>query len=106
MERAFRELKSFLEIRPVYHFTVRRVRAHVFICFLAFHLECVLRERLRSSGCEVPHLQVMHDLSKLKAVKLGLEGEPWLVRTELEGNAYTAFSAISMRPTSRVIPLS
>lgn len=106
VERAFRELKSSLEVRPVYHFTERRVRAHVFICFLAFHLECVMRERLRASGCEVPYLRVMHDVGKLKAVKLELEGQPWLVRTELEGSAFAAFSALGMRPPSRVIPIS
>jgi len=106
VERAFRELKSSLEIRPVYHFTERRVRAHVFICFLAFHLECVLRSRLRASGCEEPYLKVMQDLGKIRAVKLDLEGRPWLVRTELEGSAHAAFSALGMRPPSRVIPLS
>jgi transposase len=106
VERAFRELKSSLEVRPVYHFTERRVRAHVFICFLAFHLECVMHEHLRASGCQAPYLRVMHDLGKLKAVKLELEGQPRLVRTELEGLAFAAFSALGMMPPSRVIPLS
>jgi len=82
------------------------VRAHVFICFLAFHLECVLRSRLRAPECEEPYLKAMQDFGKLRAVKLNLEGRPWLVRTELEGSAHAAFSALDMRPPSRVIPLS
>ena len=34
VEAAFDELKNFIEIRPVYHYNERRVRAHVFICVL------------------------------------------------------------------------
>jgi len=44
-ERAFRTLKSRdLEIRPIGHRLEDRVRAHVFLCMLAYHLEWHLRE--------------------------------------------------------------
>jgi len=39
VEQAFRTLKSPLEIRPVYHWTERRVRGHVMACVLAYLLE-------------------------------------------------------------------
>ena len=34
VERALRTLKSFLRVRPVYHFTERCIRAHIFLCVL------------------------------------------------------------------------
>ena len=47
VERAFRSLKTVdLEIRPVFHWAAPRVRAHVFLCLLAYHLECHLRQAL------------------------------------------------------------
>src|SRR5580692_5012863 len=47
VERAFRSLKSVdLEIRPIRHWTADRVRAHVFLCMLAYHVEWLLREAL------------------------------------------------------------
>ncbi len=47
VERAFRSLKTVdLEIRPLYHWLTTRVRAHVFLCMLAYHVEWHLRERL------------------------------------------------------------
>jgi transposase len=47
VERAFRSLKSVdLEIRPIRHWTADRVRAHVFLCMLAYHVEWHLREAL------------------------------------------------------------
>ncbi|TXL69089.1 IS1634 family transposase, partial [Vineibacter terrae] len=46
-ERAFRSLKiSDLEVRPIYHRRARRVRAHVFLCMLAYHIEWHMRARL------------------------------------------------------------
>ncbi|HYP36405.1 MAG TPA: IS1634 family transposase [Stellaceae bacterium] len=47
VERAFRCLKSVdLQIRPVYHWLADRVRAHVFLCMLAYYLEWHMRQRL------------------------------------------------------------
>ena len=47
VERAFRSMKSVdLEIRPIRHWTADRVRAHVFLCMLAYHVEWHLREAL------------------------------------------------------------
>jgi hypothetical protein len=47
VERAFRCLKTIdLEIRPVFHWTAPRVRAHVFLCMLAYYVEFHMRGRL------------------------------------------------------------
>jgi len=47
VERAFRCIKTVdLQIRPVYHWLADRVRAHVFLCMLAYHLEWHMRQRL------------------------------------------------------------
>ncbi len=47
VERAFRSLKTVdLEIRPIHHRLSDRVRAHVFMCMLAYHVEWHLRARL------------------------------------------------------------
>jgi transposase len=37
VERAFRITKSKIEIRPMFHFTRRRIEAHVCICFVALY---------------------------------------------------------------------
>jgi hypothetical protein len=48
VERAFRSLKSVdLHIRPIHHRRAERVRAHVFLCMLAYYLEWHMRERLK-----------------------------------------------------------
>jgi transposase len=47
VERAFRSMKTVdLEIRPIRHWSADRVRAHVFLCMLAYHVEWHLRQTL------------------------------------------------------------
>ena len=46
VERAFRNAKSDLRIRPVYVYSPDHVRAHVFMCMLALHVEWHMRRRL------------------------------------------------------------
>jgi transposase len=47
VERAFRCVKTVdLQVRPVYHWLADRVRAHVFLCMLAYYLEWHMRQRL------------------------------------------------------------
>lgn len=47
VERAFRCIKTVdLQIRPVHHWLADRVRAHVFLCMLAYYVEWHMRQRL------------------------------------------------------------
>ncbi len=50
VERAFRELTGSMELRPIYHQTQRRVRAHLFVAHLALLLGCALHKALTRAG--------------------------------------------------------
>ena len=48
VERAFRSLKTVdLKVRPIHHHLADRVRAHIFLCMLAYYVEWHLREAWR-----------------------------------------------------------
>ena len=48
VERAFRSIKTVdLHVRPVFHYNTERVRAHVFLCMLAYSVEWQMRSRLK-----------------------------------------------------------
>jgi len=48
VERAFRSLKTVdLHVRPIHHRTADRVRAHVFLCLLAYYVEWHMRQALK-----------------------------------------------------------
>ena len=48
VERAFRSMKTVeLQVRPVFHYSEQRVRAHVFLCMLAYYVEWHMRAHLK-----------------------------------------------------------
>ena len=73
VEQAFREIKTVqLEIRPIYHRTDERIKAHVFICMLAYYLYWHMNKALKSlytSNSNYTHhlvLEIMKTLQKSK----------------------------------------
>jgi len=57
VERAFRSMKTAdLHMRPVFHYSERRVRAHVFLCMLAYYVEWHMRARLKPMLFDDEHL--------------------------------------------------
>lgn len=65
VEDAFREIKDFLEIRPIYLREESRVRAHVLICVLAYIIEKIIDNRLVPLG-----ISARVALEKLEEIRL------------------------------------
>jgi transposase len=49
-ENAFRDMKSPLAERPIFHHTERRTEAHIFLCVLAYHLLIAIEKTLLDHG--------------------------------------------------------
>jgi hypothetical protein len=105
VERAFRETKSTLEVRPIFHHRDDTSIGHIVAGFLALRLEVDLQKRLDEHNVEVSWPTLMRDLGKIQAVKLEMGGQSYLLRTDLEGAAHKAFLAAGVRPPSSVTSL-
>ncbi|MGA7950938.1 MAG: IS1634 family transposase [Thiobacillaceae bacterium] len=68
VERAFRSMKTVdLHVRPIYHWNEARVRAHVFLCMLAYYVEWHLRDALKPMLHDDEELESQRD-SRLNPV--------------------------------------
>jgi transposase len=67
IEQAFKELKSDLAIRPIYHQTDERIEAHIFVAFVAYCLQVTLKHRLKSLA---PGLTPRAALEKLAPMQM------------------------------------
>jgi len=103
VELAFRQLKSELEMGPIYHWKDRRIRAHVMICFLAFVLRTVFYKKLKKKYRNVSYTAIMADVKALRTCEVSVKAEKVKLRTELEPGAVKAFRAIGMRPPSHLL---
>ncbi|GAB6172354.1 IS1634 family transposase [Paradesulfitobacterium aromaticivorans] len=107
IERAFRNLKSTLDLRPMYHWTERRISGHITLCFLALVMQIKFQKLLEESNSEYGYTEVIRVLRKVHIVKLGFKDQEHLVRTEVHGAAAMAFKAVGVRVPERVqtVPL-
>ena len=102
VERTFREEKSTLELRPLYHHCDDTRIGHIVACFLALRLEVDLQHRLDEKGIKTPWRDLMRDLKRAQAVHMDLEDKSFTIRTDLPGVASTIFQVIGMRPPPRI----
>jgi transposase len=103
VEAAFRSLKNELEMGPIYHYTERRIRAHIFTCFLALVLKIVFHKDLLNINKALSVNKVLEDIKKIKAVQITIKDMPMVLRTELEGDAHVAFKVVGLQIPPRFL---
>lgn len=67
VEQAFKNLKSDLSLRPIYHQKDPRIEAHIFVAFLSYCLQVTLQQRLNALA---PGLTVRSILEKFASIQL------------------------------------
>jgi transposase len=75
VENAFREVKDFIKIRPIYHYNEDRVKGHIFICFLAYLLEKLMEKKLEEQALFLTAKKALQLLSPIKVVISELGGQ-------------------------------
>src|SRR6201994_2222843 len=81
IESCFRRMKQTgLEMRPMFHWTVRRIEAHVKLCVLALQMQ-----RAAEIRCGLPWARIAHQLGALKAVRYQAGGRGIVQRTKIAG---------------------
>jgi hypothetical protein len=100
VDRAFREAKSTIQVRPVFHHRVDTTIGHFVAGFLALQIEVDLQRRLDEHKIDVSWPTLMRDLSQDQAVQA--DGRSCRLRSDLQVAAYQAFQAAGVRPPSAV----
>jgi hypothetical protein len=67
VEQAFKELKHDLAVRPIYHSSVQRIEAHIFVAFLAYCLQVSLKAQLRGLAHGITPAEV---IAKFKTMQM------------------------------------
>jgi transposase len=105
VEHTFRDMKSVIDTRPIYHKRDETIRGHVFCSFLALVLKKELDDRLVSQGLQFEWADIKQDLKALQEVILEENGTTLAVRTECQGTCGKVFKAtgVAVPQTIRVV---
>lgn len=103
VEQVFRDVKTVLETRPVYHQKDENIRGHVFCSFLALLLRKELDRRLGKAGVHFEWADIKQDLKALQEVEIEDNGKALALRTQCLGTCSKVFKAVGVAipPTIR-----
>ena len=100
VEQSWRQLKSELRLRPVYHRVARRIHAHIALAVMG-----LLLERLAEHACGDTWRNIRDDLKQIKLVQLsGPNGDLWQV-TEPRPNASKRLKSLQIKPPPPILDL-
>jgi len=105
VEQVFRDVKSVLDTRPIFHKRDETIRGHVFCSFLALVLRKELDRRLERAGHQFEWADIKRDLKAMQEVTVEESGRALAVRTASIGTCGKVFQAVgvAMPPTIRDI---
>ena len=105
VEHVFRDMKSILDTRPIFHKRDETIRGHVFCSFLALVLRKELDRRLEKAGHCFEWADIKQDLKALQEITIEDNGKTLAVRSECMGACGKVFQAVGVAipPTIREI---
>jgi len=105
VEQVFRDVKSVLETRPIFHQKDETIRGHVFCSFLALVLRKELDRRLEKAGHSFEWADIKQDLKSLQEIMIEDNGKCLAIRSECKGTCGKVFQAVGVAipPTIREI---
>jgi transposase len=75
VERGFHSMKDPIGMRPIWHHTERRVRAHIFVAAVAFLLDRMLERKLRDAKSTLSATNAWEALKTVKLVQFRIDGK-------------------------------
>ena len=105
VERVFRDVKSLLDTRPVYHQKDENIAGHVFCSFLALVLRKDLDRSLAESKNQFEWNEIKQDLKALKRVEIEEDGQRFAIRSECKGVCGKIFQSVgvALPPTIKAL---
>ncbi len=103
VEQVFRDVKSVLETRPIFHQRDETIRGHVFCSFLALVLRKELDRRIQLKGHYLEWSDIKQDLRALQEIVIEQDGKSLAIRSEAAGTCGKVFQSVgvALPPTIR-----
>lgn len=97
IEESFRLMKSQLEVRPMFHWTDKRISGHLALCFIAFVVMRELERKTKEHGIKDSIGKMLNALSELQVSELDSNGEHYLLRSKATLLAERIFKAVKIK---------
>jgi transposase len=98
IEQSFRTFKSFLEARPMFHWTDERIKGHFCMCYLSFAFLSYLQQILKKNNIDHSENEIRELLETMQVTHLQQLKQDYYVRSPLETNAKKLLKILKIKP--------
>ncbi len=102
VEQVFRDMKSVLDTRPIFHKLDETIRGHVFCSFLALVIRKELDRRLEKAGHCFEWADIKQDLKALQEITIEDRGKTLAIRSDCLGTCGKVFQAVGVAIPSTI----
>jgi transposase len=94
IEQSFRSFKTFLETRPMYHWTEKRILGHLALCYISFTLLNYIQLRLKQLNTPLSENQIRKALTKMQVSLIRQDNKEYYLSSNLTQDGKQIFKAL------------
>jgi len=83
VEESFRTLKNYLETRPIFHWTQKRIKGHIVMSFVSYIMQRTLELELERSNIEYSHEKIREAIKNMEYIDIKNNEQHFAIRTNM-----------------------
>jgi transposase len=104
IEHSFRTFKTFLETRPMFHWTEKRIMGHLALCYISFTLLNYLQLQLAKRDAPLSENKIRKALVKMQMSLITQDNKQYYLRSGTTDNAKLILKTLAIREAPDLIP--
>lgn len=102
IEESFRIMKSTMKVRPIYHWTPKRIKGHFMMCFIGFMLERHLELKLKEKQINLSSNKIRKALNALQCSIITHKKEQYLMKGNNGEYGAKILRALNIKPLANI----
>jgi hypothetical protein len=103
IEHSFRSFKSYLETRPMFHWTDKRIEGHMCLCYIAYALLAQLQLRLQKKNFPLSEKKLRKLIAKMQLSHIKNGKREFYLRARLCDQSRSLLQSIGIKPIPNII---
>jgi transposase len=104
IEHSFRTFKGYLETRPMFHWTDKRIAGHICLCYIAYSLLNHLQLRLMKKGTPMSENQIRKSLTRMQVSLVKQSENYFYLRSKLDTDQQNLLAAVAEKGLPDLFP--
>lgn len=103
IEHSFRTFKNYLETRPMFHWTDKRIEGHLCMCYIAFCLLNYLQQILKAKEIDNSENDIRRMLAKMQLSLITQNENKFYMRSAMDKQTTQMLSVLKLKPMPDVV---